>query len=148
MKIVIGHKDLNLEELFQIACMPAFAELVIDSVTNAEFALTIPGGANKEGQTVPEIPDRLIPSIRAEHERAILLVKILQIVKLKRGATKPNVDFLVGIINQNKSFLVSLYYLVSFFAYIGRRSELLQGTFPICEGLEYLFLRERTLHPG
>jgi hypothetical protein len=49
MKIVIGHKNLNLEELFQISCMPKFAELIIDSVTNAEFALTIPGGANKEG---------------------------------------------------------------------------------------------------
>lgn len=108
MKIVIGHKNLNLEELFQISCMPQFAELVIDSVTNAEFALTIPGGANKEGQTIPEIPDRLLSSLRAEHERAILLVKILQIVKLKRSATKPNVDFLVKVLNENKSFLVSI----------------------------------------
>ncbi len=37
-----------------------------------------------------------------------MLVKILQIVKLKRSATKPNVDFLVKVINENKSFLVSL----------------------------------------
>jgi hypothetical protein len=36
-----------------------------------------------------------------------LLVKILQIVKLKRSATKPNVDFLVKVLNENKSFLVS-----------------------------------------
>ena len=49
--------------------------------------------------------DRLIQALRPEHERAILLVKILQLVKLKRGATKPNVDFLVSIINNNKSFL-------------------------------------------
>ena len=77
MKIVIGHKNLNLEELFQIACMPSYAEVVVDSVTNAEFAASVPGGAPKEGQTVPEIPDRLLSSLRPEHERAIILVKLL-----------------------------------------------------------------------
>ncbi len=53
MKIVIGHKNLNLEELFSVACLPAHAEVVVDSVTNAEFAATIPGGAPKDAQTIP-----------------------------------------------------------------------------------------------
>jgi hypothetical protein len=48
MKIVIGHKNLNLEELFQVACMPAYAEVVVDSVTQAEFATQIPGGPPKD----------------------------------------------------------------------------------------------------
>ena len=45
--------------------------------------------------------------IKPEHERAIILVKLLQIVKMKKSATKPNVDFLVGVLNSNKSFIVS-----------------------------------------
>ena len=48
MKIVIGHKNLNLEELYQIAYHPSHAEVVVDSVINAEFAATIPGGAPKD----------------------------------------------------------------------------------------------------
>lgn len=48
MKIVIGHKNLNLEELYQIATQPAVAEVVVDSVTNAEFAASVPGGAPKD----------------------------------------------------------------------------------------------------
>lgn len=38
MKVVIGHKSLNLEELFNVSCLPSIAEVVIDSVTNAELA--------------------------------------------------------------------------------------------------------------
>jgi len=48
MKIVIGHKDLNLEELYTVANLAGHAEVVVDSVTNAEFAATIPGGAPKD----------------------------------------------------------------------------------------------------
>ena len=48
MKIVIGHKNLNLEELFQVSCLPAHAEVVVDSVINAELAGAIPGGPPKD----------------------------------------------------------------------------------------------------
>jgi hypothetical protein len=37
MKIVIGHKTLNLEELFSIATFPALAEVVVDSPTYIEL---------------------------------------------------------------------------------------------------------------
>jgi hypothetical protein len=36
--------------------------------------------------------------------RAILVVKVLQIVKTKRQATRPNVEFLVEVINTNQAF--------------------------------------------
>ena len=42
--------------------------------------------------------------LRPEHERAIILVKLLQIVKLKKNATRPNVEFLVNVINTGKTF--------------------------------------------
>jgi hypothetical protein len=37
MQIVIGHKNLNLEELFTIAAFPAQSEVVIDNVISAEL---------------------------------------------------------------------------------------------------------------
>lgn len=104
MKIVIGHKNLNLEELYSCAFLHGHAEIVVDSVTNAEFAASVPGGAPKDAQFVPEIPQDVAVNIRPEHERAIILVKLLQIVKLKRNATKPNVDFLVNVLNSSKTF--------------------------------------------
>lgn len=104
MKIVIGHKNLNLEELFQVSCLTAHAELVVDSVTNADFATSIPGGAPKDAQIIPQISAHLGSLLRPEHQRAIVLVKLLQIVKMKRSAVKANVDFLVDVINTNKIF--------------------------------------------
>ena len=101
MKIVIGHKSLNLEELFQVACLPTHAELVVDSVINADFAASIAGGAPKDAMIAPEIPDRLIAIMKPEHQRAVILVKLLQIVKMKRSAVRPTVDFLVNVLNTN-----------------------------------------------
>lgn len=37
MKIVVGHKTLNLEELFNIACLPTQNEVVVDNVISCEF---------------------------------------------------------------------------------------------------------------
>lgn len=105
MKIVIGHKNLNLEELYSCALLPGHAEIIVDSVTNAEFAASVPGGAPKDAQFVAEIPKAIASQLRNEHERAIILVKLLQIVKLKRNATRPNVEFLVNVLNTNKSFI-------------------------------------------
>ena len=107
MKIVIGHKNLNLEELFQLACQPAHAEVVVDSTTNVEFAASVPGGAPKDAQTVPALPAALTRLLKPEHERAIILVKLLQIVKMKRSAARPSVEFLVSLLNTNKSFIVT-----------------------------------------
>lgn len=98
MKIVIGHKNLNLEELFQVACQANLAEVVIDSVTAADFS---PAGGHKDPQMPPALPLEL----SQEHARAVLLVKTLQIAKLKKNATRPTVDFLVGLLNSNRSLV-------------------------------------------
>jgi hypothetical protein len=37
MKIVVGHKNLNLEELFNIAYLPAQSEVIVDNVISVEF---------------------------------------------------------------------------------------------------------------
>ena len=37
MKIVVGHKNLNLEELFTIACLGEYNEVVVDNVISNEF---------------------------------------------------------------------------------------------------------------
>jgi hypothetical protein len=37
MKIVIGHKNLNLEELFNVAYLPSQNEVVVDNVISCEF---------------------------------------------------------------------------------------------------------------
>jgi len=37
MKIVVGHKNLNLEELFNVSYLPAQSEVVVDNVISTEF---------------------------------------------------------------------------------------------------------------
>lgn len=37
MQIVIGHKNLNLEELFTVAAFPTQSEVVVDNVISAEL---------------------------------------------------------------------------------------------------------------
>ena len=76
----------------------------MDSATSADFAASIPGGQPQHAQSVPELPKDIAGSIRHEHERAILLVKLVQIVKLKRHATRSNVEFLVKALNDGVSF--------------------------------------------
>ena len=102
MKVVIGHKNLNLEELFQVSYHSGIAEVVIDSVTNVEFAASVPGGAPKDAQFPPEVPAQLASLLKPEHVRAIILVKLLQIVKMKKSATRTTVDFLVNVLNSNE----------------------------------------------
>ena len=105
MKVVIGHKALNLEELFSIACLPSTTEVVIDNPTAAEFS---PQPAQVQAKDkVQEYPE-LSPSIelRHEHERAIILVKLLQIIKMKKNCTAASANLLVRILNDNLSFLV------------------------------------------
>ena len=104
MQTVIGSKNLNLEELFTCAYLPGLSQVVVDSAISAEFAASAPGGAPKEAQSIPEIPAEVAVNIRPEHERAILLVKLAQIVKLKKNALKPNVEFLVSVLNSGRTF--------------------------------------------
>ena len=43
--------------------------------------------------------------IRVEHERAILLVKLVQLIKLKKNVSKQTIGYFVQILNEGRSFL-------------------------------------------
>jgi len=44
MQIVIGHKSLSLDELYSCAFFARHAEIIVDSVTSADLAASLPGG--------------------------------------------------------------------------------------------------------
>ena len=43
-----------------------------------------------------------------EHFRGVLLVKLLQIIKLKKNASRQTVHYLVQVLNENINFTVSI----------------------------------------
>ena len=57
MKIVIGHKNLNLEELFNVSCLPSQSEVVIDSQIYAELN---PQSSQSQPKDSPELPPKLV----------------------------------------------------------------------------------------
>ena len=93
MKIVIGHKILNLEELYNIA---AGAEVVVDAPTYAELNKTA-----IDKFIVMDVPEEKVQISNLE-TRAVLTVKLLQILKLKGSAQKATVDLLVSMLNEGK----------------------------------------------
>ena len=68
MKIVIGHKILNLEELYNIA---SGAEVVIDAPTYSELNKTA-----IDKFVVTEVPDSIV-HLSLQEGRAVLTVKLL-----------------------------------------------------------------------
>ena len=98
MQIVIGHKNLNLEELFTISGLHLTSEVVIDNVIACEFNTQHKLPENKLLQEGPQFPHL---NSTLEDERAILLVKILQLIKLKKHATKHTVEYLVRLLNSH-----------------------------------------------
>ncbi len=103
MKIIIGHKNLNLEELFSIAYLHGQSEVVVDNVISTEFSQEVPKAAPK---AVVAAPLALLDSVKLsfDHERAIYLVKLIQLIKLKKNVTKQTVQFFVDVLNQKLSF--------------------------------------------
>ena len=104
MKITIGHKVLNLEELFNVAYLGCEqVEVVVDSQLYAELSTDAP----KAVATIAYKPLNEQPELEREEEvtfnvpqiRAILLVKLVQILKLKKNAQRSTVDFFVGLLN-------------------------------------------------
>lgn len=113
MKIVIGHKILNLEELYQISQITdsgPLAEVVVDSQIRAELSKADP----KDKSLVTFSSEHaFVANCNASEVRAILAVKLLQILKLKSVAQLALVDKLVELLNTrtefDKNFLTSLY---------------------------------------
>ena len=103
MKIVIGHKVLNLEELTNVASLGKdLAEVIVDSQLYAELATQAPP-KTVDPQFRQIIDDETSGShlllTRAQIKGAIL-VKLVQILKLKKNAQKSTVDFFLSVLNQ------------------------------------------------
>ena len=103
MKIVIGHKVLNLEELTNVACLSKdLAEVIVDSQLYAELAQQAPP-KTVDTQFNPVVDDKASGSVlllTKAQVRAVLLVKLVQILKLKKNAQKSTVDFFLNVLNQ------------------------------------------------
>ena len=77
MKVVVGHKVLNLEELFNIS---QGAEVEVDSVVYNEFnctSLEMKNATSWEGPAV---------ELSGQEKKAVLAAKLVQIAKLKSNA--------------------------------------------------------------
>jgi len=102
MKVVIGHKVLNLEELTYVASLGKdLAEVIVDSQLYTELATQAPP-KTVDGQFNPIVDDKASSAVllltRAQ-VRAALLVKLVQILKLKKNAQKSTVDFILSVLN-------------------------------------------------
>ena len=105
MKIVIGHKIINLEELFNISQLTptgaAVAEVCVDSQINAELAKQ--PGKDKELVRDYSKDQDFSQNCSAGEVRAIVAVKLVQLLKLKANATLSLVDGLLKMLNEWQS---------------------------------------------
>ena len=101
--IVIGHKILNLEELFTIATYDSTQpgqriEVAVDSPLYSELNKQEP----KEKALVKDFtPFGEAENLRKAEARAILTVKLAQLIKLKSVAHKATVDCLLKVLNED-----------------------------------------------
>ena len=81
MKIVVGQKILNLEELFNISNFADNAEVIIDSQIFADLNKN----SEKEQPAVQDFPDgaTITNNLPQDEIRAMLTVKLIQLLKLK-----------------------------------------------------------------
>lgn len=100
MKIVIGHKVLNLEELTNVAFLGKdLAEVVVDSQLYAELATQAP--QKTVDPSFNAVVDEEATLLLTKNQiRAVLLVKLVQLLKLKKNAQKSTVDFILSVLNQ------------------------------------------------
>jgi len=103
MKIVIGHKVLNLEELTNVAFLGKdLAEVVVDSQLYAELATQAPQKTvDPSFNAMVDEEDGSSALLLTKNQiRAALLVKLVQLLKLKKNAQKSTVDFILSVLNQ------------------------------------------------
>ncbi len=96
MKVIVGHKILNLEEILQVALYPNLSEVVVDNQIYNELSKE-KCKAPKEQQTLP-VSATFLP-----HKRSTYLVMLVQILKLKKNTSQQTVDFIVNQLNSDKS---------------------------------------------
>lgn len=89
MKIVIGHKVLNLEELSNVAYLGRdLAEVIVDSQLYAELSTAaLQKVAEPQFKPIFDDGSESTPVLLTRQQvRAALLVKLVQILKLKKNA--------------------------------------------------------------
>ena len=105
MKIIIGKQALQLEELFYASHLCQQAEIQLDESVNK--VLDTKGRAAKEEPSVFTSGDKAEPGNSIEFKqdqiRAIVFVKLIQLLKLKSNATKISVELLTGLFADVKS---------------------------------------------
>ena len=74
MKVAVGHKIINLEELYQIS---KNAEVVVDAQIYAELNKTAIDKGNHDLGTQEDV------ATSKEHARAAMACKLVQLLKLK-----------------------------------------------------------------
>ena len=100
MKIVIGHKVLNLEEITNVANLGVdLAEVIVDSQLYAELATQAPPKTIDAPQFNSIMNEGAKQMLTKAQFRAAILVKLVQLLKLKKNAQKSTIDFFVGQLN-------------------------------------------------
>ena len=101
--IVIGHKIINLEELYTISTYDSDTsgqrmEVAVDSPLYSELNKA----KSKENSLVRDFKKfDEAQGLRKVEARAILTVKLIQLIKLKSTASKDLVDCLVNMLNND-----------------------------------------------
>ena len=101
--IVVGHKILNLEELYTIATYSSAQqgqqiEVAVDSPLYSELNKQ----ESKEKALVRDyVSYEEAMNLKKLEARAILAVKLLQLIKLKSTAHKATVDLIVKVLNED-----------------------------------------------
>ncbi len=99
MEVVVGHKQLNLDELYKISLFGNKFKVIVDSQT---FSALANGPAKDEKPKAREMAgDFNAANLSEGHKRAILLLKLVQLLKLKKAAKKDTVNFIIGLLNDN-----------------------------------------------
>ena len=103
MKITVGQKVLNLEELFLISTYSAAASSQIEVVVDSQIYAELDKKSAKDSKPVTEYPKKEeFSALNKEDARAILIVKVIQLLKLRSMCKQSLIDGILTILNDDK----------------------------------------------
>ena len=138
-KIVIGHKVLNLDELCRVSFLDGqLAEVIVDSQLYADLNKQDP---TKVG-TIGESTQQGLLSLSKQQVRGAILVKLVQILKLKKNASKKTVDVLLAALNSPSVDLEIPAQGTNFGSYLRKCFEMSQ----VCVSEKEVFILEQPAH--
>ena len=110
MKVTLGHKVINLEELFQISQLnqndEPFVEVVVDSAIYSELSKAKPKETKLEVFTSTH---EFANNCSSGEVRAIIAAKIVQLLKLKINCQKAVIDSLLSLLNGKAKYNSDLF---------------------------------------